>query len=91
MTLDVQDRATASSLRFIMAQLTMLIVNAITANALATVGWFWLSIIYGVVCMVMLFLCFLGCKEHIGEDKEGDLHVENIPLKTALPALFKNK
>lgn len=38
MTLDVQDRATASSLRFIMAQLTMLIVNAITANALATVG-----------------------------------------------------
>ena len=63
MTLDVQDRASTASLRFVMTQLTTLIVNAVTANVLANVGWFWLSLIYGIICFVMMLICFIGCKE----------------------------
>ena len=92
MTLDVQDRASTASLRFVMTQLTTLIVNAVTANVLANVGWFWLSLIYGIICFVMMLICFVGCKEHIDEDREsGVVKVEQVPLKIALPALLKNR
>lgn len=91
MTLDIQDRASTASMRFVMTQLTTLIVNAVTAGLLASVGWFWLSIVYGIVLMVMLLICFFGTKEHLGEDETGVVNVENVPLKDALPALFRNK
>lgn len=92
MTLNVQDRTTTASLRFIMTQLMTLIINAVTANLVTSLGWFTLSVVYGIVEMVMLLICFLGCKEHIGEDAEsGSVKVENVPLKESLPALIQNK
>lgn len=92
MTLDVQDRASAASLRFVMTQLTTLIINAVTATLLASVGWFALSMVYGIVLFVMLLISFFGTKEHLGEDAEsGVVKVETVPLKDALPALFRNK
>lgn len=92
MTLNVQDRASAATTRFVMTQLTTLVINAVTATLLSTAGWFWLSIIYGIVTFVMCLICFLGTREHIGEDAEtGVVQVENVPLKTALPALLKNR
>lgn len=91
MTLNVQDRATTASIRFVMTQFTALIINAVTANLISTVGWFWLSVIYGIVEMVMLLICFFGCKEHLGEDASGAVKVQTVPLKIALPALLKNK
>lgn len=92
MTLNVQDRAQTASLRFIMTQITTLIVSALTANLVSTLGWFWLSVIYGIVEMVMLLVCFIGCKEHVGEDTgSGDIKVENVPLNVALPALMRNQ
>lgn len=91
MTLDVQDRASTASMRFVMTQLTTLIVNAVTAGLLASVGWFWLSIVYGMVLFAMLLICFFGTKEHLGEDETGTVKVESVPLSQALPALFKNK
>ena len=42
MTLNVQDRASAATTRFVMTQLTTLIINAVTATLLSTAGWFWL-------------------------------------------------
>lgn len=91
MTLNVQDRATTASMRFVMTQITTLIVNAVTASLVTTVGWFWLSVIYGIVEVIMLMICFFGCKEHLDEDPTGVVNVENVPLSTALPALLKNK
>lgn len=91
MTLNVQDRATTASMRFVMTQITTLIVNAVTASLVTTVGWFWLSVIYGIVEVIMLMICFFGCKEHLDEDPSGVVNVENVPLSTALPALLKNK
>lgn len=91
MTLNVQDRASTASIRFVMTQFTALIINAVTANLISDLGWFWISIIYGAVEVVMLLICFFGCKEHLGEDASGVVKVENVPLRTALPALLRNK
>lgn len=92
MTLDVQDRASAASIRFVMTQLTNLIINSITAMLLASVGWFRLAVAYGIVMFIMLVISFLGTKEHIGEDVgSGVVKVETVPLKDALRALLHNK
>ena len=91
MTLDVQDRGSAASMRFVMTQITTLVINAVTAGVLATVGWFWLSVVYGVVAMIMFVISFMGTREHIGEELDGMVKVENIPLSQAFPALIKNK
>ena len=91
MTLDVQDRGSAASMRFVMTQITTLAINAVTAGVLATVGWFWLSVVYGFVAMIMFVISFMGTREHIGEELDGMVKVENIPLSQALPALIKNK
>lgn len=91
MTLNVQDRASTASMRFVMTQFTTLIINAVTANLISTLGWFWLSVIYGILEVIMLLICFLGCKEHLDEDESGVVQVENVPMKIALPALLKNK
>lgn len=92
MTLNVQDRATTASIRFVMTQITTLIINAITMPLVASVGWVTVSVIFGVAEMVMLLICFLFCKEHIGEDAEaGTIKVENVPLNIALPSVLKNK
>jgi GPH family glycoside/pentoside/hexuronide:cation symporter len=92
MTLNVQDRATTASMRFIMTTIVTIIINAITTPLLSALGsWTTVAIIYGVVELVMLIWCFLGCKEHIGEDASGEVKLEEVPLKVALPALLKNK
>lgn len=91
MTLDVQDRATTASMRFIMTQITTLVITSVTAVGVASIGWTGLAMIYAVVEIVMLVVCFFGCKEHIGEDTSGAVRVEQVPLGEALPALFKNQ
>ena len=91
MTLNVQDRTQAASIRFIMTQVVNLVINAITATLLESIGWFWLTIIFGAIEVIMLVISFLGCKEHVGEDVSGNVKTEDIPFKVALPALLKNK
>lgn len=92
MTLNVQDRATTASIRFVMTQFTTLIINAITMPLVAAAGWAVTSVIFGIIEVVMLLICFLFCKEHIGEDADaGIVKVENVPLNVALPSVLKNQ
>lgn len=91
MTLNVQERASASSIRFVMTQITSLIVTSVTASLMGSLGWHWLSIIYGIITCILLVISFMGTKEHIGEDADGIVKTEKIPLKTALMAIAKNK
>lgn len=92
MTLNVQDRATTASIRFIMTQITTLIINAATMPLVASFGWVTTSVVFGCAEMVMLLICFLFCKEHIGEDTEaGTVKVESVPLNVALPSVLRNK
>lgn len=91
MTFSVQDRCSATSIRFVLGTITTLIINAITANLIMALGWKTLVIIYALVEFALLMICFFGCKEHIGETEEGTVQVEKVPLKKAIPALVKNK
>lgn len=92
MTLNVHDRAATATLRFVMTQLTALIINAVTANLLTSVGWFKLSVAYGIIACALCIICFIGCKEHIDENQTtGNVEIENVPLKESFPALLKNK
>lgn len=91
MTLDVQDRASTASVRFIMTQFTTLIINAVTANLVTSIGWSALAVIYGIIEVILLLLCFIGCKEHIDEDESGAVKLEDVPMNIAFPALLKNK
>ncbi|MBR1622683.1 MAG: MFS transporter [Pseudobutyrivibrio sp.] len=92
MTLNVHDRAGTATLRFVMTLLTTLIINAVTANLLKSVGWFKLSVAYGIIACAMCIICFIGCKEHIDENQAtGNVEIENVPLKKSFPALMKNK
>ena len=91
MTLDVQDRAQAASIRFVMTQITTLITNVATANLIANVGWRSISIIYGIIAAVLCVICFVGVKEHVDASDDGTVKAAQVPLKIALPALFKNK
>lgn len=91
MTLDVQDRASTASMRFVMTQLTTLVINAVTANLVGVIGWLGCTAVFAVVEFLMLIWCFFGCREHIGEDETGCIQVEEVPLSDALPALLKNK
>lgn len=91
MTLNVQDRVSCTSLRFVLGNIMVLVINAITANLVQTIGWSKLIIIYAIVEVILLLICFAGCREHIDADDSGAVEVEKIPLKEALPALLKNK
>jgi GPH family glycoside/pentoside/hexuronide:cation symporter len=92
MTLDVQDRASTASMRFVMTQIVTMIINAVTASLLVKLGgWTKVAMLYGVIEFVMLVWCFMGCKEHIGEDESGNVKLEEVPFKVAFSALIKNK
>lgn len=94
MTLDVQDRAGTASMRFIMTQVTSLIVNAVVAPLIASVGWVGTATILGAVQFIMLVWCFLGCKEYVADVKgseSGEGKPAGVPLNVALPALLKNQ
>lgn len=91
MSFNVQNRCSATSLRFVLGTITTLVVNAITANLVTSLGWRNLVIIYAIVEFILLVICFWGCKEHIGETDTGELKLEKVPLKVAFPALLKNK
>lgn len=98
MTLDVQDRADTASARFIMTQITTLIVNVFATKAIATIGtdgafWTWtrLTVVLGIVEVIMLLIAFFGCKEHVGENASGEVVIKEVPFKEALPALMKNR
>lgn len=91
MTLNVQDRASTASMRFVMTQFTTLAINAVTANLVGSIGWTGCAVIFAVVEFIMLAWCFFGCKEHIGEDESGTVAVESVPFNKALPALLRNQ
>ena len=91
MTLNVQERATTASVRFIMNSVVTIIINAVTPLLVVKIGFTPLAVVYGIIEMVLLLICFFGCKEHVDVDETGKANVKNVPLKKALPAVLKNK
>ncbi len=93
MTLNVQDRCSATSIRFVLGNITTLLINAVTAMLVGKIGWHRLIVIYAIVELLLLLACFFGCKEHIGDMEivEDKIVEPKVPLKVAFSALLKNK
>ncbi len=91
MTLNIQDRVSCTSMRFVLGNIMALSINAITANLVTSLGWSKLVIIYAIIEVILLLICFFGCREHIDASEDGEVDTEKIPLRIALPALLKNK
>lgn len=96
MTLDIQDRVSATSIRFVLGNLTTLLVSSGTALLVSKLGWRNLIIIYALIMFAFLMICFWGTKEHIGENQEEtEIEPESskgvVPLGVAFASLAKNK
>lgn len=91
MTLNVQDRASTASIRFVMTQATTLVINAITMPLVGRIGWVWLAVIFGIVEVLMLLICFFGCREHISDGAGIGAKAKSVPLNEALPGVLRNK
>ncbi len=91
MTFDVQDRCSATSIRFVLGNIMVLFINAVTAALVTSIGWQTLIIVYAAIELVLLLACFAGCKEHIdesgGADKKATL--EKAAEKAAEKAVEK--
>ena len=93
MTLNIQDRCAASSIRFVLGNIMALLINGVTASLVTQIGWQKLVIIYAIVELVLLYACLFGCREHIDERELGtdEAKTVKVPLKISIPALGKNK
>ncbi|MGN0422367.1 MAG: MFS transporter, partial [Lachnospiraceae bacterium] len=91
-TLDVHDRQVMTSINQIVNNVVQLIVTGFTIKFVDIWGWRTVSVAYGIITAVMLLICFWGTKERLDMDTQTEeVHVETVPLKTAVPAILKNK
>ncbi|UWG99015.1 MFS transporter [Dehalobacter sp. DCM] len=49
-------------------------------------GWQMMAVVYAIICVIFLVICFAGTKEKIKPVKE-----QTVPVKVGLKALFANK
>lgn len=92
MTLDVHDRQVMTSTNQVINNIVQLVVMAFTIGFVAVWGWRVVSIVYGIITAVMILICFAGTKEHLDMDADSEqMNIVTVPLKEAIPALFKNK
>lgn len=85
---DLQDRASMNAIRFVMTATGSIILGYVTPVAAKSLGWLGICVVYGVVALGLLLLCFFVCKERIkpqprrAEDK--------LTVKESMSVLSKN-
>ena len=62
---DLQDRASMNAIRFVMTATGSIILGYVTPVAAKSLGWLGICVVYGVVALGLLLLCFFVCKERI--------------------------
>jgi GPH family glycoside/pentoside/hexuronide:cation symporter len=92
---DPQDRTTMSSIRFFCTMVAVLII-VYAAPALygnENIGWRGMSIIFGIVGMLLLFVTFFFTRERTtGEDESSaNKNEDTVPFVDSIKYLFKNK
>lgn len=92
MTFDGHERQIMSSVNQIVNNVVQLIVTGFTIAFVNRSSWKTVSVIYGIITAVMIFVCFLGTREHLDMDDGTEAaRIEAVPLKEAIPAILKNK
>ena len=95
MTRDTDQRAVVNLFRTGMSAVGNMIITAITFPLVTMLGdtqqaWIELSIIYAIVSIVMLIICFKNCHERVVEEtktKDG----KNVPLLMGIKLCLTNK
>jgi GPH family glycoside/pentoside/hexuronide:cation symporter len=86
-TINNQEKASLSAVRFICVVPTMALIGIITPILLKKMSFGKISIIYGVLAMVLLLVCSFGTKERHKANKDE----KKIPLITSIKGMFINK
>lgn len=90
-TLNGNQRQQMAAINQIINQFGTLAVTTFMVGIVKHIGWQGAAIFYGAITCVCILIGFFFTKEHVGETADGVVHVENVPLKKALPALLKNR
>ena len=90
-SLNGNERQKMASLNQILNQIGALAVTTFMVVLVQKFGWQMTAVIYGVITMICILIGFFFTREHIDASEDGEVHVKNVPLKVALPAMLKNK
>ena len=93
MTSDSSSRASAYSLRMIMAGVVQMVFSMVCLNIVKALGggqrgWILMSAIFGTISLVMLLITYFCTRETVTEAQQNE---EKIPFRTAIQAVLKNK
>lgn len=91
---DPKDRVTMSSIRFFLTMATVLFINYNCTGLVKKFGWSGMSIIFGSIAAILLFITFLGTKERVNiEQNSGDKATPEakIGVGASFGLLAKNK
>lgn len=85
----IEERASMNSYRFVMTATGALILGYVTPVAAKSLGWFGITVLYGLIAFALLMLCFFVCKERVKPQPraEGD----KVTVKESLKVLANNK
>lgn len=96
MTRDQGQRMVINTFRMTMAQVGAMVTNMFTIPFINAMGgtsskraWIIVAVIYGIIAMIMLFICFFNTKERVSADEE--TKKENISLLKAFKLAAKNQ
>ncbi len=94
MTRSQEERAKVNVVRMAMSPIGNIVVTLTFLPLVNRLGggqdaWVKLTAVYGIISAILMLICFFNTKERVQvlDDAGG----EKIPLKKAIPALFKNK
>lgn len=90
-TLDGNERQKMASINQILNQIGALAVTTFMVALVEKFGWSGTALIYGIATAACILIGFFLTREHVGADESGNVKVETVPLKAALPAMLKNK
>lgn len=94
MTRSQTERAKVNVVRMAMSPIGNIVVTLTFLPLVNRMGggqdaWVKLTAIYGIISAILMLVCFFNTKERV--EVLDDVGGEKIPLKKAVPALFKNK
>lgn len=84
-----KERTSLSTIRFVCTMIATLVISYETMNVVGKFGWGGMSIIFGIVCMLLLMITFFGTKETNIEDISEKK--ENVKIGQGFKLLFQNK
>ena len=95
MTTSQNERTVLNMYRMCIAPIGAVVVTAFTLPMANRLGgdqraWIMISIGYAIISMILLFICFLNCKEQVSEDPTAVADTA-VPVGKSIGALFKNR